>query len=96
LEGSRKGVVMGRQKTVRADAGESANPKRARKPGYVRLTLDIPVGLDIRLGALAKSKEKRKGAFALQMLDQGCRQYDLDKVLRAAFPEIPGEAEPVE
>lgn len=86
---------MARQKIVRVDPGEAANAKRPRRPGYVRLTLDVPVGLDIRLGAHAKHQGKRKGDFAVKLLDQGCAKFGLDEILKAAFPQIPGEDEPV-
>lgn len=87
---------MARQKIVRVDAPESVGLKRPRRPGYVRLTLDVPVGLDIRIASIAKSVGKRKGDFAVRMLDQGCRNYKIDEVLRSAFPDLPGESETVE
>lgn len=86
---------MGNRKIVRADAGGPAIPRRPVRPGYVRLTMDVPLGLDIRLAAHARSQRVHKQDFAARLLDQGCAKYDSDKALRAAFPGPPGEAEPV-
>ena len=86
---------MNRAKSAKSQSTEAASQKPDKSKGITRLTLDAPVGLDIRIGAIAKTRGLKKGAFALQLLDQGCAKYDIDKVLRAAFPEIPGEPDPV-
>lgn len=82
---------MARKIIVKPAAGETAPVAKGTPRNGVRLTIDVPVGLDIRLGALAKSQRERKGTFIVRLLDQGARKYALDEVLRSAFPEIPSE-----
>jgi hypothetical protein len=41
----------------RAGLADQAVPKSEKRKGITRLTLNIPVGLDIRIGAIAKPRD---------------------------------------
>jgi hypothetical protein len=80
-----------------AIAGETAQvdaPWAARKSAKrerskcVRLSLDLSGELDFRLDSLAKIKRMHKGAFALQLIDQGLRGYKADVSLKNVYGEI--------
>jgi hypothetical protein len=58
----------------------------------IRLTIDIPVELSIRLYGLAQNLGTGKGELAARLIDQGCRRYVQDRALRTQAAELEGVA----
>ena len=97
---SRLAAMVARHAVAAAESDPPADPTgaakkerepRKPKPGR-KLTLHLSLELDFRLDSLARFNKQHKNAFALRLLEQGCRSYNADKNLKKVYAEISGQS----
>ncbi len=73
---------------VAGDAGAAKKNAKKEPSKTVRVTLDLPRELNFRLESIAAFKRKKKGAFAVELIDQRLKDFKADISLKNVWAEI--------
>ena len=78
---------------VQANPGSKPFPGSAIPGKLVKLTVDIPLDVEVRLHGLARSLGVPKRVLAGKLLSQGLDRYSEDGRFRAIAAQLTGEAD---